>query len=114
MSDEANYTEEELDGVNTWFHLEHDKLPSSPFTFYFAKFVSGTDELNELIADPLNTLQGRGPAGDNLKLEQVGKGTRINTTIFGHDRTLRVRMMYAMAAVDSQDNSVSLTTYKAT
>ena len=112
MSDDY-YSEEELDGLNTWFHLEHEKLPSSPFTFFYAKFKSGTDELTELIMDPLTTLTGKGPAGEALQLSAVNSETRINTTIFGHERTLRVRMMYAVAAVDSQDNSVSLTTHKA-
>jgi len=113
MLNENEYTEEELDGINTWFQLEHEKLPSSPFTFFFAKFISGSDELTELILDPLRTISGGGPAGDNLKLVNVNAETRINTTIFGHERTLKARLMYAMAAVDSQDNSVSLTTHKA-
>jgi hypothetical protein len=113
MLSDDEYTDEELDGLNTWFQLEHEKLPSSPFTFFFAKFKSGTDELTELMLDPLATLQGRGPAGDMLGLSAVNGETRINTTIFGHERTLKARMMYAMATVDSQDNSVSLTTHKA-
>ena len=113
MLSDNEYTEEELDGLNSWFQLEHEKLPSSPFTFFFAKFISGSDELTELILDPLTSLRGEGPAGENLKLLAVNADTRINTTIFGHERTLKARLMYAMATVDSQDGSVSLTTHKA-
>lgn len=112
LSDEE-YTERELDGLNQWFQIEHDKLPEWPFSFYFAKFKSGSDELIELVMDPLNTLLGGGPAGEALKLPGMNESSKITTTLFGHERTLKARMMYAVAAVDDQDHSVSLTGHKA-
>lgn len=113
MLSDDEYTERELDGLNTWFRLEHEKLPDWPFTFYFAKFKSGSDELTELVMDPLNSLSGGGPAGEALQLPGVKPETKITTTLFGHERTLKARMMYAVAAVDDQDGSVSLTGHKA-
>jgi hypothetical protein len=39
--------------------------------------------------------------------------SRITTTIFRHDRSLKARLMYFQAAVDDQDGSVGLTGHKA-
>jgi hypothetical protein len=111
MLDDSEYTPEELDGLNTWFQLEHDKLPTWPFTFHFVKLKSGSEELTELIMDPVKTLRGNGPA--LAALPGVNAETTVTTTIFGHERTLTARLMYAVATVDSQSNSVALTTHKA-
>ena len=39
--------------------------------------------------------------------------SHITTTIFRHDRSLKARLMYFQAVVDSTDNSVNLTGHKA-
>jgi hypothetical protein len=110
VSDENLYSEEELAGINEWHVLEHPNLPSEPFKFYFAKLKSGSPEAEELFMDPRQALLG---SVDGFSaLEGVNSETRITTTIFGHDRTLRLRMILAVAAVDSTDNSVSLTSHK--
>ena len=111
MLGDDEYTEEELDGLNTWFQLEHEKLPTSPFTFYFTKLKSGSEEAVELFMDPVPTLRGLGPSLGALP--GVDAETRVTTTIFGHERTLKARLMYIVVAVDSQDNSAAITSHKA-
>lgn len=111
MLGDNEYTEEELDGLNTWFQLEHEKLPTSPFKFYFIKLKSGSDEAVELFMDPNRTLRGIGSSLEALP--GVTEQSRVTTTIIGHERTLKARMMYAVAAVDAQDDSVSITSHKA-
>ena len=115
MNGEEDYTEEELAEENTWIALTHDLLPDWPFKFYFAKLRSDSDELTELIKDPKEVLQhGYGELGalsDQNSL--IGPATRVNTTIFSHDRTLKARLVYMVVAVDEQDKSVSMTSYKA-
>lgn len=112
MADDGLYTEEELAGMNEWHELTHPLLPSEPFRFYFTKLRSGSPEAEELFMDPKGALRG---SLDSLgTLEGVNDETRITTTIFGHDRTLRLRMILAVAAFDSTDNSVSLTSHKVT
>jgi hypothetical protein len=110
VSDENLYTPEELAGINEWHRLEHPNLPTEPFTFYFAKLRSGSVEAEELFMDPRRALLGSVDGFPSL--EGVDSETRITTTIFGHERTLRLRMILAVAAVDSTDNSVSLTSHK--
>ena len=111
MSDEGDYTAEELDGMNHWWPLEHEKLTSGPIKFYFAKFMSGSTESNELVMDPRSALTN--PQGA-LKLEGVTGDTKITSTIFHHERTLNLRLRVVVAAVDPQDDSVELTSYKVT
>ena len=110
MLDDSEYTEQELAGLNEWFQLENDRLPQEPFTFCFIKLKSGSPELIELVMEPLETLLGNGslPA-----LPGVTGESRITTTLFRHDRGLKARLMYFKAAVDSQDDSVSMTGHKA-
>ena len=110
MSDESDYTEEELDGENEWFQLQHERLPEDPFKFYFIKLRSGERELEDLIMEPLETLRGERSLPS---LEGVTIDSHITTTLFRHDRTLKARLMYIQVAVDSQDNSVSMTGHKA-
>jgi hypothetical protein len=110
MSDESAYTELELAGLNEWHQLHHELLPEEPFKFHFMKLQSGSQELRDLIMDPLETLLGRKGLPP---LEGVTEESRITTTIHRHDRTLLARLMYFNAAVDSEDNSVSLTGHKA-
>jgi hypothetical protein len=114
--DDSNYTERELDGLNTWIPLTHDQLPDWPFRFYYAKLKSGSAESNELTLDPKKTLrEGAGSLPPLAELDgAINEETRITTTIFGHDRSLKLRLRITMVAVDSQDNSVSMTSYKAT
>jgi hypothetical protein len=108
------YTEEELDGLNTWFQLTHEKLPQEPFTFYFAKLKSGSEETKELFADPKAVLRSGHEALPALSEQNalIGEDTLVTTTIFGHDRTLKARLVYVMVAVDGQDNSASMTSHK--
>ena len=110
MSDESKYTELELAGLNEWHQLQHDLLPEDPFKFHFMKLRSGSQELRDLIMDPLETLLGRKSLS---ALEGVTEESRITTTLHRHDRTLLARLMYFNAAVDSEDNSVTLTGHKA-
>ena len=110
MSDESDYTEEELACINEWFQLQHELLPEDPFKFHFMKLVSGSDQLVDLIMDPLETLLGRRSLN---ALDGVTEESRITTTLHRHDRSLLARLMYVQAAVDSEDNSVSLTGHKA-
>jgi hypothetical protein len=112
MSDEALYSEEELAGMNEWHELTHENLTSGPFRFYFTKLRSGSDEAEELFMDPLAAM--RGGVEGLTALPGVKAGSKVTTTIFGHDRTLRLRMIVAVAAVDASDGSVSLTSYKVT
>jgi hypothetical protein len=113
--DDDQYTEEELDELNTWLPLAHDKLPTWPFRFYFVKLKSGSPESNQLIMDPKRTLlEGAGSLRPLAELDDaINSETRITTTIFGHDRSLNLRLRVTVAAVDAQDNSVSMTSYKA-
>ena len=116
MNGDEDYTEEELAGLNTWIPWTNDLLPDWPFTFYFAKLKSGSPELNELIADPKAVLQGGYESLPALseRNELIADLTKVTTTIFGHERGLKARMAYAVVAIDAQDNSASMTTYKAT
>lgn len=115
MNGDEEYTDEELAEENTWIPLTNDLLPDWPFKFYFAKLQSSSDELKELIADPKEVLQngyGELPAlsaQNNL----IGPATKVTTTIFSHDRTLKARLVYMVVAVDAQDKSASMTSYKA-
>jgi hypothetical protein len=112
MLDDDQYTEEELDGLNTWIPLANDQLPSWPIRFYFAKLKSGSPESDELILDPKNALlEGAGSLAP-LADEAINADTQITTTIFRHDRSLKLRLRITVAAVDSQDNSVSMTSHK--
>lgn len=112
MLDDDQYTEEELDELNTWLPLVHDKLPNWPFRFYFAKLKSGSPESNELNLDPRKVLlEGTGSLAA-LTDEAITSETQITTTIFRHDRSLNLRLRVAIVAVDSQDNSVSMTSHK--
>ena len=113
MSDEGDYTPEELDGMNQWWPLEHEKLTSGHIKFYFAKFKSGSPESNELIMDPRRALTG-GLGEDFPALNGVGANTRITTTVIGHERTLNLRLRVVVAAVDPDDDSASLTSHKVT
>jgi hypothetical protein len=110
MLDDSEYTEQELAGLNEWIQIVDDRLPQDPFTFWFIKLKSDSPELIDLIMEPLETLLGTRslPA-----LPGVTEETRITTTIFRHDRSLKARLMYFKAAVDSQDGSVSMTGHKA-
>src|SRR5215210_4832839 len=110
VSDENLYSPEELAGINEWHLLEHPNLPAEPFKFYFAKLKSGSPEAEELFMDPRRALLGS--VDGFAALEGADSESRITTTIFGHDRTLRLRMILAVAAVDSTDNSISLTSHK--
>lgn len=110
MSDESEYTELELAGLNQWHQIHHELLPEEPFKFHFMKLQSGSDQLLELIQDPLETLLGRRSLPG---LEGVTDESRITTTLHRHDRTLLARLMYFSATVDTEDNSVTLTGHKA-
>jgi hypothetical protein len=114
MLDDDEYTEQELDGLNTWIRLTNDQLPDWPFRFYFAKLKSGSPESNELILDPKTALlEGAESLAPLAELDEtINAETQITTTIFGHDRSLKLRLRIAVAAVDSQDNSVSMTSHK--
>jgi hypothetical protein len=113
--DDENYTERELDGLNTWIQLTHDQLPDWPFRFYFVKLKSGSAEARALFEDPKAVLlSGAGSLRPLAEQDDaVNDQTRVNTIIFGHDRTLKLRLILAKAAVDSQDNSVSMSSHKA-
>lgn len=113
MSDEGEYTPEELDGMNQWWPLEHEKLTSGPIKFYYAKFKSGSEQSNKLIMDPRSALKG--DMGEDFPaLAGVTDTTCITSTIFHHERTLNLRLRVVVAAVDPQDDSVELTSYKVT
>jgi hypothetical protein len=109
MEEEGDYTPAELDGMNHWWPLGGEKLTSGPIKFYYAKFKSDSTESNLLIMDPRSALTD---PQSPLKLEGVNANTPITTTIFGHERTLKLRLRLVVAAVD--DESVSLTSYKVT
>jgi hypothetical protein len=112
---DEEYTEHELAELNTWIPWTNDLLPDWPFKFYFAKLKSDSPELNELIKDPKGVLENGYESLPALKEQNgfIGGDTRVTTTIFGHDRTLKARMAYTVVAVDVQDGSASMTTYKA-
>jgi hypothetical protein len=111
MLDDSAYTEQELDGLNEWIQIENDRLPQDPFTFWFIKLKSDSPELVDLVMEPLETLMG---SRSLPPLPGVTERSRITTTIFRHDRSLKARLMYFKAAVDSQDDgSVSMTGHKA-
>jgi hypothetical protein len=115
VNGDEDYTDQELEGLNTWIPLTHDLLPEWPFKFYFAKLKSGSPELDELMKDPQAVLRGGHESLPPLseQNELVGVDTKVTTTIFAHDRTLKARMVYTVVAVDAQDNSASMTTHKA-
>jgi hypothetical protein len=110
VSEEGDYTPEELDGMNQWWPLAHEKLTSGKIKFYFAKFKSGSPESDALIMDPRKALTGENEEFPALKLDGVKSTTPITTTIFGHERTLNLRLRVVVAAVD--DESVSLSSHK--
>ncbi|HEX5578858.1 MAG TPA: hypothetical protein VFY43_04250 [Candidatus Limnocylindria bacterium] len=113
MLDDSYYTDEELDGLNTWFQLVHEKLPSDPFKWYFAKVKSGSPEIQRLITEPRVALTEGAESLAPLEEMGIDKTTTITTTIFAHHRGLNARLAYFMVAVDSTNNSASITTYKA-
>ena len=110
MLDDSEYTAGELASLNEWFQLHDDLLPEEPFTFHIIKLKSGSPELIEFVMDPLGSMLGNKtlPA-----LPGVTDQSQITTTIFRHDRSLKARLMYFQAVVDSTDNSVNLTGHKA-
>jgi hypothetical protein len=112
---DEEYTEDELAELNTWIPWTHDLLPDWPFKFYFAKLKSGSAELDELIKDPKAVLQHGYESLPALSEQNsaIGDDTRVTTTIFGHHRTLKARLVYMVVAVDSQDSSASMTGHKA-
>ena len=110
MLDDSNYTPRELERLNEWFQIHDDLLPEEPFTFHFIKLKSDSPELVDLVMEPLETLMGERSIGG---LPGVTGDSHITTTIFRHDRSLKARLMYFSATVDSTDNSVSLTGHKA-
>ena len=110
MLDDSYYTDQELDRLNEWILFVDPSLPQEPFTFWFIKLKSDSAELIDLVMEPLETLLG---SRSLPALPGVRKTSRINTTIFRHDRSLKARLMYFKAAVDSQDGSVSMTGHKA-
>ena len=111
MLNDDEYTDEELAGLNTWFQLVHENLPEHPFKFYFTKIKSGSPESDRLFKDPRGALS---EGVENLApLAGINEATTINTTIFGHHRTLDLRLIYIVVAVDAQDNSASITSHKA-
>ena len=112
--DDENYTARELDGLNTWIPLTHDLLTDWPFRFYFVKLKSGSQEAKTLFEDPKATLlEGAGSLAALAAQDDALNGdTRVTTTIFGHDRTLKLRLIIGVAAVDSTDHSVSMSSYK--
>jgi hypothetical protein len=113
---DEHYTDRELDGLNTWIPLTDDRLPDDNFMFYYAKFKSGSPELTELFLDPKAVLLDGFGSLPALRTQNdwINEDTRINTTIFRHDRSLKLRFLITIAAVDQQDNSVSMTSHKAT
>jgi hypothetical protein len=116
MLGDEHYSGQELDELNTWIPLIERRLPDDTFKFYYAKFKSDSPESNELFMDPLAVLINGFeslPALRDLN-DCINDESRITTTIFRHDRTLRLRFLITIAAVDEQDNSVSITSYKAT
>jgi hypothetical protein len=112
--DDSNYTEQELDNLNHWIPLTHGQLPDWPFRLYFVKLKSGSDEARELFEDPKAAmLEGAGALPALAEQDDALNGdTKVTTTIFGHDRTLKLRLILAVAAVDTTDHSVSMTSYK--
>jgi hypothetical protein len=112
--DDENYTERELDGLNTWIPLTHGKLPDWPFRLYFVKLKSGSPEADELFKDPKEVLL-RGFESLRPLAEQddaLNEDTKVTTIIFGHDRTLKLRLILSMVAVDQTDHSASMSSYK--
>jgi len=112
---DEDYTDGELAELNTWIPLTNDLLPDWPFRFYVAKLKSGSAELDELIKDPRAVLKNGHASLPALSRQNdlIGDATKVTTTIFGHDRTLKARLVYMVVAVDAQDNSASMTSYKA-
>lgn len=115
MNADEDYTEEELAGLNTWIPLTNDLLPEWPFKFYFAKLKSSSPELDALIKDPKAVLQDGYESLHALseQNELVAGLSTVTTTIFRHDRTLNARLVYMLVAVDAQDSSASMSSYKA-
>lgn len=111
MLDDSHYTDQELAGLNEWIQIENDRLPQDPFTFWFIKLKSSSQELIDLVMEPRQTLLG---SRSLPALPGMTETSRITTTLFRHDRGLKARLMYFKAAVDSQDGSVSMTGHKAT
>lgn len=105
------YADQDPRSFNQWFPLEHEHLVGAPFTFSFVKLKSGSPEAIELFMDPRSALRGR--LESLPALEGVDEDTRITTTIVGHERTLRVRLIYMLASRDAQNNSVALLSNKA-
>jgi hypothetical protein len=103
------YADQDPESFNRWFPLDHEHLDGAPFKFYFTKLKSGSPEAIDLFMDPRSTLRGLNslPA-----LEGVDGATRITTTIVGHERTLRMRVMYVVVSYDTQDNSVAILSNK--
>jgi hypothetical protein len=110
--DQDPYADEDPESFNEWFPLEHEHLATLPFKLWFCKLKSNEREINELMMDPLSALLGK-TEGLLLKpLPGVAENSRVTTTLFGHERTLRLRAILAIASVDEQDSSVSIMTNK--
>lgn len=105
------YADLNPESFGKWFRLDHPELANLPFTFFFTKFASGTRESTEFFLDPSSAL--RGDVQGIAKLEKdVAEDARITTTIVAHERTLKLRAILALVAVDDQDGSVHITSHK--
>lgn len=110
FSGDDPYAGQDPESFNKWFPIEHEGLTGLPFKLYFCKLQSGSEEVIELLMDPLNAL--RSNTTRLAPLPGVDEHTRVTTTIFGHHRTLRLRAILFSATYDEQNNSLSLTSHK--
>jgi hypothetical protein len=113
MEDQDPYAGEDPESFNQWFPIEHDFLNTSPFKFYWCKLKSGSPEIVELVMDPISTLRGKeelaiGP------LPGVEPDSLVTTTLFGHEKSLRYKAIWAVAAVDEEERTVSISSHKQT
>jgi hypothetical protein len=110
MDDEELYAGHDPLSFNKWFRLQHEHIPETPFKFYFVKLKSNSPEAIEFFMDPLSAMKNGFQSLDPL--EGIKDDTRITTTIVGHERTLKLRVILAVASVDEQNNSVAILSNK--
>ena len=107
------YADEPPESFNNWFPIEHEFLTTSPFKFYWCKLKSDSNEIKELVMDPIPALRGK----EELALgglPGVQDDFRVTTTLFDHERSLRFKAIWAVASVNEQEKTVSLSTNKQT
>lgn len=110
--------DETYEHMPDWVQIgrEVPQLRDAPFKLFFKTFKSSTDEAEAFIHDPRRFSMGQPVAGfasvEGAVLEGVGEETRIVTVVTNHERTLQRKIIYTLAVVAPDEDTVTYTIYK--